>query len=84
MTSERSKCRDFLALVFISKSKLLVLFSIQKFIFIMLNLANFRQLVAIFLRSVFDTYTAVSRKVVQKKHKSVRDNAERHYGKLSV
>ena len=29
-------------------------------------------------------YTAVSRKVVQKKHKSVRDNAERHYGKLSV
>ena len=29
-------------------------------------------------------HTAVSRKVVQKKHKSVRDNAERHYGKLSV
>ena len=28
--------------------------------------------------------TAVSRKVVQKEHKSVRDNAERHYGKLSV
>ena len=25
-------------------------------------------------------YTAVSRKVVQKKHKSVRNNAERHYG----
>ena len=32
----------------------------------------------------FSAYTAVSRKVVQKKHKSVRDNAERHYGKLSV
>ena len=29
-------------------------------------------------------YTAVSRKVVQKKHESVRDNAERDYGKLSV
>ena len=29
-------------------------------------------------------FTAVSRKVVQKKHKSVRDNAERHDGKKSV
>ena len=29
-------------------------------------------------------YTAVSRKVVQKKHKSIRDNTERHHGKLSV
>ena len=29
-------------------------------------------------------YTAVLRKVVQKKHKSVRDNTERHYGELSV
>ena len=29
-------------------------------------------------------YTAVSRKVVQKKLKSVRDNAEKHYGTLSV
>ena len=28
--------------------------------------------------------TAVSRKVVQKKHKSVRDNTERDYGKLPV
>ena len=35
-------------------------------------------------RICMDIYTAVSRKVVQKKHKSVRDNAERHYGKLSV
>ena len=31
-----------------------------------------------------DSYTAVSRKVVQKKHKSVRNDAERHYGKLPV
>ena len=30
------------------------------------------------------SYTAVSRKVVQKKCKSVRDNAERHYGTYSI
>ena len=29
-------------------------------------------------------FITISRKVVKKKHKNVRDNAEKHYGKLSI
>ena len=38
----------------------------------------------VMLTKMIRKHTAVSGKVVQKKHKSIRDNVERHYGKLSV
>ena len=44
----------------------------------------FRNVVVSYITAIISSYTAVSTKVVQKKRKSVRDNAERLSGKYSI